>query len=62
MGTNVKVMTDLTLNTCPKFKQKSEQVINTEKHLRVGWYCPKCRHFEKAILRETKWRLEDDKI
>jgi len=55
-------MTDLTLNTCPKCKQKSEQVINTEKHLRVGWYCPKCRHFEKAILRETKWRLEDDKI
>jgi hypothetical protein len=24
-----------------------------EKKTRVGWYCPSCRYFEKAILRET---------
>ena len=51
---------DLTMNVCPNCKKKSEQVINAEKHLRVGWYCPACRYFEKAILRETKWRIEDE--
>jgi len=55
-------MTDLTMNVCPKCKHQSEEVINAEKHIRVGWYCPKCHYFEKAILREIKWRLEDDKI
>jgi len=48
-------MSDLTTNTCPQCKKKSEEVLNMEKKTRVGWYCPGCRHFEKAILRETKW-------
>ena len=55
MGTNVKVMTDLTTNTCPQCKEKSEEVLNMETRKRVGWYCRSCRHFEKAILRDTKW-------
>jgi|GEM_PF-6091287 len=48
-------MTDLTTNTCPQCKEKSEEVLNMETRKRVGWYCRSCRHFEKAILRETKW-------
>ena len=51
---------DLTTNVCPNCHKKSEQVINAEKQKRVGWYCPACRYFEKAILRETKWRLDTD--
>ena len=43
---------DLSTNTCPKCKAPSEQVLNMETRLRVGWYCLKCHHFEKAILRE----------
>lgn len=23
------------------------------KPVRAGWYCPECKHWEKAILRET---------
>ena len=38
---------DLTMNVCPNCKKKSEQVINTEKHIRVGWYCPACRYLVK---------------
>tara|TARA_R110002060_G_scaffold71518_1_gene80145 strand:+ start:975 stop:1136 length:162 start_codon:yes stop_codon:yes gene_type:complete len=48
-------MTDLSTNTCPQCKKQSEEVLNMEEKIRVGWYCPSCRHFEKAILRETKW-------
>jgi|TARA_R110000822_G_scaffold9224_1_gene35952 hypothetical protein len=33
-----------------------EQVINAEKNVRVGWYCPSCRAFTKAIGREKVWR------
>ena len=33
-----------------------EQVINAEKNVRVGWYCPSCRDFTKAIGREKVWR------
>ena len=50
---------NLTTNVCPNCHKKSEQVINAEKHIRVGWYCPACGYFEKAILRETKWRIEE---
>jgi len=39
---------------CPRCKAKAEEVINTEKRKRVGWYCVKCHYFEKAILREMK--------
>jgi len=47
-------MSDLTTNTCPQCKKKSEEVLNMETRKRVGWYCPHCRHFEKVILRETQ--------
>jgi hypothetical protein len=43
---------DLSTNTCPKCKETSEEVLNMESRKRVGWYCPACKHFEKAILRE----------
>ena len=33
----------------------AEQVINAEEKKRVGWYCPACQRFEKAILRERVW-------
>jgi Zn finger protein HypA/HybF involved in hydrogenase expression len=46
---------------CPRCKAKAEEVINVEevsalkiKKKRVGWYCVKCHHFEKAILRELR--------
>lgn len=44
---------DLSINTCPKCKATSEEVLNMETRKRVGWYCLKCQHFEQAILRET---------
>ena len=44
---------DLSTNVCPKCKATSEEVLNMETRHRVGWYCLKCEHFEKAILRET---------
>ena len=44
---------DLRTNTCPRCKAISEQVLNMETRLRVGWYCLECHYFEKAILRET---------
>ena len=53
-------MTSLATNTCPQCKKKSEEVLNMETRKRVGWYCPGCRHFEKAILRETKWVPHDN--
>jgi hypothetical protein len=30
------------------------EVIYAEKWLRVGWYCPVCAYFRKAIWRERK--------
>ena len=33
-----------------------QEIINTEENLRVGWWCPTCNAFEKAILRERLWR------
>jgi RNase P subunit RPR2 len=48
-----RMRNDLRTNTCPKCKAISEQVLNMETRLRVGWYCLECHYFEKAILRET---------
>ena len=36
---------------------KMRQVINAEKGTRVGWWCPKCGEYDKAIgsdMREEK--------
>ena len=38
----------------------AEEIINTEENKRVGWYCPSCQRFEKAVLRERVWGVEDD--
>jgi predicted RNA-binding Zn-ribbon protein involved in translation (DUF1610 family) len=37
---------------------KQEEVLNYETRTRVGWYCPKCGEFTRAIGRERK--LEGD--
>jgi len=37
-----------------------EQVINAETKTRVGWYCPSCKAFTKAIGRERVWRRDND--
>ena len=31
-----------------------QPVFNAEKHQLIGWYCPKCREFDKAIGREKQ--------
>jgi len=38
----------------------AEEVINVEEKKRTGWYCPTCKRFEKAILRERVWRGDDN--
>lgn len=43
---------------CPKCGYKATQVINAEAKVRKGWYCPRCKHFERAIARERK--IEND--
>jgi transposase-like protein len=47
-------MKDLKTTNCPNCKEKAEEVLNMETRKRVGWYCPSCHYFEKAILRETQ--------
>jgi len=49
----MRKVNDLSTNICPKCHAVSEEVLNMEIRERVGWYCLKCHHFEKAILRET---------
>ncbi len=38
--------------TCGKTLQ---EIINAEEKVRVGWWCPACNAFDKAILRERVW-------
>lgn len=52
---------DLSTNICPKCKAVSDQMISVRTGKRIGWYCPKCEHFEKAILRETVVKESDIK-
>jgi predicted RNA-binding Zn-ribbon protein involved in translation (DUF1610 family) len=33
---------------------KQEEILNYETRARVGWYCPKCGEFTRAIGRERK--------
>lgn len=35
---------------------KATAVVNVSENKRLGWYCPECRVFLKAVLRETTWR------
>lgn len=46
---------NLKTKDCPDCRAKMIQVIGydyADKPYRQGWYCPDCRAFEKAILRE----------
>ncbi|MEY2908818.1 MAG: hypothetical protein RLZZ602_1341 [Pseudomonadota bacterium] len=49
---------DLKTYDCFQCGGKAEEVIYAERKMRVGWYCPKCSNFEKAIGRETKTEKE----
>ena len=40
--------------TCSVCGHKATQVIYAERRVRKGWYCPACRHFTPAVLRERK--------
>jgi len=35
--------------------KQAEQVINAEENLRLGWWCPACNAFYRAIGRERVW-------
>ena len=39
---------------------KQEEVLNYETRARVGWYCPKCGEFTRAIGRERKLSGDDN--
>jgi len=39
---------------CPCGEQQ-EEVIRPQDNTRVGWWCPKCNAFTKAIGRERVW-------
>jgi hypothetical protein len=48
-------MTDnLKAIACPQCAGKAAQVIYAERRVRKGWYCPACRHFTPAVLRERR--------
>ena len=44
----------LATKPCEKCGAEAQEVIHAERKIRRGWYCPACRHFDKAIFRETK--------
>ena len=46
-----------TVIVCGCCGAQAEEVIHAEARIRRGWYCPACKEFTKAILRE---RLLDD--
>ena len=43
---------------CPKCGKPAKEVVYMKKKVRRGWYCGHCRHFEKAIGRESKYEQE----
>lgn len=50
----MKKNTEMSHIKCPACGKGAEEIINAEEEKRVGWWCPACNHFEKAILRERK--------
>jgi hypothetical protein len=50
---DTKMSDEMKLKQCP-CGSTGEQVINAIDKVRVGWYCPQCRAFDKAIGRERK--------
>ncbi len=54
-------MSDLSEKPCPCGETAGEVIgfnhrstDDTYVPYRVGWYCPECKHFEQAILRERE--------
>ena len=47
-------VTGLSVIPCTNCKGTKEEVLNYENRSRIGWYCPKCHDFTKAIGRERK--------
>ena len=49
-------------NTCEScgFK-KATAVVDSAANKRLGWYCPECKAFSQAVLRETTWREDGGK-
>ena len=45
---------NLATTFCPKCGKLAKEVIHAGNNTRKGWYCPDCKHFEKAIGRERK--------
>jgi hypothetical protein len=39
---------------------EQEEVIRAQDNTRVGWWCPKCNGFTKAIGRERVWIAQRD--
>ena len=56
MGTHPDKPIDEDLGEKPcKCGHKVAEVINAEQGYRVGWWCPKCSDFDKAVGRERKY-------
>lgn len=51
-------MDDMAVKPC-KCGGVAEEVINAEDMVRVGWYCPGCKDFDKAIARERVYVVLD---
>jgi hypothetical protein len=47
-------VTGLSVIPCTNCKGTKEEVLNYENRSRIGWYCPKCHDFTKAIGRERR--------
>jgi|TARA_R100000781_G_scaffold81295_1_gene50120 hypothetical protein len=45
----------LDIKPCQRCGSIAEQIINTERNERLGWWCIVCNNFEDAILREKVW-------
>lgn len=43
----------LSHTVCPKCEGLIPEVIYAEKGIRRGWWCHRCKHFERAIWRES---------
>ena len=54
--------TDISIKECLRCGSISEEIINTERNERIGWWCIACNNFEDAILRERVWRKKLGKL
>lgn len=54
---NKESLDPLHYNRCEScgFK-RATAVVNVTENKRLGWFCPECKAFSEAVLRETTWR------